>query len=135
MKKLIQWAAGCTAAALLFSPLAFAQPLPPAGTTTITVEKITPPPSGYKICYVPSQRHVQGSRVVQRCGPYGCNNFRVTRDFYVTVYEDCHLEKYSCSRGYKSYGWYPSKHEARNALDRCQHTINGNVPTEWHIQY
>lgn len=140
MKKLIKWAAAGAAAALLFGSASFAQ----SGTTTITVEKASPTQvqvvqssgqSGYKVCYMPTPRHVQGSRLVQRCGPYGCQNFRITRDFDVKVYEDCHIEKYSCSRGYVNFGWYPNKSQARDAVSRCQRTISGNVPEEWKINY
>ncbi len=97
--------------------------------TTVTVVKTVP--SGYKVCYHSVQRHVEGSRIVQRCGPYGCRDFRITRDFYVTMYGDCHISK-SCE-GFKTYGWYPNKMEARDARDRCQHTVNGSVPNEWRI--
>jgi hypothetical protein len=138
MKKSIQWAAGCCAAALLISPVTFAQPsTSDNGTATITVEKVgtVSPPQGFNVCYMPTQRHIEGSRIVQRCGPYGCQNFRVTREFFVTVYQDCHLEKYACPRGYRNFGWYPNKYEARSAMDRCQHTINGNVPSDWRITY
>lgn len=134
MKKLIKWATAGAAAALLFSSLAFAQtsPPPPPGTTTVTVQPVSSQPSGFKVCYLPQPRHVEGSRIVQRCGPYGgCQNFRVTRSFEMTAYTDCHIEKYSCSRGYKSFGWYPSKYDARDAVSRCQNTFSGNVPGDW----
>jgi hypothetical protein len=103
---------------------------PVSKTTTVTVVKVKPVP-GFKVCYHSMQRHVEGTRIVQRCGPYGCRDFRITRDFYVTVYKDCHVSK-SCD-GFKTYGWYPNKMEARDARDRCQHTVNGNVPNEWRI--
>jgi len=131
MKKLIKLAIAGAAAALLFSPLSYAQE---PGTTTITVEKVGPSSSGYKVCYRPEQRKVEGSRIVQRCGGgMGCQNFKVTREFYVTVYSDCHLEKYSCPSNYKTFGRYPNKSEARDAVDRCSHTISGNVPQEWRV--
>lgn len=102
----------------------------PVSKTTVTVVKVKPVP-GFKVCYHSMQRHVEGSRIVQRCGPYGCRDFRITRDFYVTVYRDCHIAK-SCD-GFRTYGWYPNKMEARDARDRCQHTVNGSVPNEWRI--
>ena len=97
-------------------------------TTTVTVVKTVP---GFKVCYHPVQRHVEGSRIVQRCGPYGCRDFRITRDFYVTTYADCHIAK-SCE-SFRTYGWYPNRMEARDARDRCQHTVNGSMPHEWRI--
>jgi hypothetical protein len=130
MKKLIKWAAAGCAAALLFSSLSFAAPPPPPPTTTTTVTvKPAPPPSGWNVCYKPALRHMQGSRVIQRCnGYYGCQNFRVTREFDVTAYTDCHLEKYSCPQGYRTFGWYPSKDEARDAVTRCSGTFKTNAP-------
>lgn len=137
MKKLTRWATASAVAALLFSPFTFAETTitPVGGNTTVTVTPVSSSPSGFNVCYLPTPRHVEGSRIVQRCGPYGCQNFRVTRSFDVTVYQDCHLEKYSCPRGYKKFGWYPSKHDARNAISRCQNTISGNVPNEWRVNY
>ena len=137
MKTLIKWATAGAVATLLFSPLSFAQssPPPPAPTSTVTVQPVSPPPPpGFKVCYMPQPKHIERSRIVQRCGPYGgCQNFRVTRSFDVTAYTDCHLEKYACSRGYKNFGWYPSKSEAKDAMRRCQNTISGNVPGNWNM--
>ena len=89
---------------------------------------------------MPSTRHVEGTRVVQRCGPYGgCRDFRITRSFEVRVNEDCHIEKFACPHGYHQYGWYPNRSEARSAVDRCHHTVVGGgqgMGTEgWKITY
>lgn len=145
MKKLLKWAA-VGATALLLSPLALAQT--PPGTTvtgtvvktpkteTVTIVKTTPPPPGYKVCYMPVPRTVEGSRTVTRCGPYGrCQEFRVTREFDVIAYKDCHIEKYSCSRGYKKFGWYPNLSETKQAVIRCHKTVSSTVPGEWRISY
>jgi len=144
MKKLLKWASLGAVAALLFSPLSYAQSttittMPPP-ETTITIEKApSTSSSGFKVCYMPSTRHVEGSRMVQRCGNFGCQNFRVTRDFDIKIYQDCHLEKSSCPRGYKSFGWYPNKSQAMDAVDRCQTTItsmdNSSLPGGWKITY
>ncbi len=155
MKKIIKWAV-VSSAAMLLSPLAFAQTAqttttpgttttvvttpapakvtPVPGTTTVVIQKTVKP--GFTVCYLPTPRHIEGSRIVQRCGPYGvCREFRVTREFDVTAYADCHLEKYACTRGYRSFGWYPNKQDALSAVSRCHHTISGNVPGEWRITY
>jgi hypothetical protein len=155
MKKLLKWATASATASLLVSSFAFAQTTttvvtpaspPPSATvtktttitpvgkeTTVTVVK-TPPP-GFKVCYHPVQRNIQGTRIVERCGPYGCRQFRITRDFFVTVYKECHIAK-SCTPGdYRTYGKYPNKMQAADALDRCQHTVSGDVPGGWRITY
>lgn len=147
MKKLTKWAAAGLASALLFGSLAFAQPEPTTMTTTMpttttVVVKPTTPPPGWKVCYKPQLRQVTGSRIIQRCnGYYGCQNFRVTRTFDVTAYTDCHLEKYSCSKGYHTFGWYPDKDQARDAVTRCSGTFKTNAPMmmpnggQWRVNY
>lgn len=159
MKKLLKLAAVGASAALLVSSLSFAQiptpvtttqrpvstttvqpvsaapAVPGGGGTTVTVVKGgTTPPPGFKVCYRASQRHIEGSRIVQRCGPYGCRDFRISRDFYVTVYKDCHMSKF-CAHGYQTYGWYPTKMEARDATERCERTIKGMVPEGWRLSF
>jgi hypothetical protein len=129
MKKVLKWAAASAVMTLLFSSLSLAQPV-----TTITISK---PSSGAKVCYRPSHRTVTASRTIRRCGPGGmCRDIRVSREFDVRVNEDCHtIQGSSCPGGYKSFGWYPSQSEAREAVKRCRHTINGNVPSEWNVTY
>ncbi len=105
----------------------------PAGTT-VTVVKTGP--MGYNVCYRPMSRRVQASRIIQRCGYHGCQAFRVTRTFDVTVYSNCHVQVGPCSpNGFARFGFYPTKQEARYAVDRCQHTIGGQVPTDWRVMY
>jgi hypothetical protein len=131
MKKILNLAAASAVITLLFSSLSMAQP-----ETTITITK-TVTSSGAKICYTPSHRTVTATRTMRRCGPAGmCRDIRITRQFEVMVNEDCHMVKSSsCPKGYKSFGWYPNQMEARQAVQRCRHTINGNVPTEWNVAY
>lgn len=164
MKKLVKWVSVCTAAGLLFCGGAYAQTekeVSPQSNSesetmttkstgqsgqsnksvtvegksgnTVTVERLGP--QGYNVCYFPVHRHVQGSRVVRRCGNYGCQDFRVTRDFYVRVNTDCHMQVNRCSQGSMRYGTYPSKYEARNAVNRCEHTLSGDIPHGWNIMY
>lgn len=139
MKKLIKLAASGAVAALLISSMSFAQtqtqqPAKPTtvNTETVTVTKTTAP-KGFKVCYIPSHRHVEGSRIVERCGPFGCRTFRISREFEVIAYEDCHVMKDTCSHQYKTFGWYPTRFEAHDAADRCMHTYKGEVPSTWRI--
>lgn len=141
MKKSIQWLSGVAVAALLASSLSMAQtvPPPPPPGSTITVEKMTSP--GYKVCYMPRTREVQSSRIVRRCGRFRCENFRVTQTVTVRVYADCHIERQGCPRGYRNFGTYPSRWDARDAVDRCQHTVvhgGGGAPApvgDWQMNY
>ncbi len=161
MKKLIKIVTACTAAGLLFCGGVYAQDIQnePTGSTmsvqstgpskTVTVERNGQPGrtvtvervghvgyGGYNVCYFPVHRHVQASRIVRRCGPHGfCRDVRVTRDFYVRVNTDCHIQVGHCTRGGARYGSYPNKFEARNALNRCAHTVNGQIPPGWHITF
>lgn len=143
MKKIKTFVAACVTTGLVLGSLSLAHaqgqeititPTNAAPTTTITVQPAGQP-QGFLVCYKPELRHVEASRIVQRCGPNGCRNFRVTREFDVTAYADCHLEKSTCPRSYKRFGWYPSKSEAKSAMKRCSSTFIGDVPngTEWRV--
>lgn len=153
MSKISKIILGCTVAGLLASPVAFAAttaaeptttitPIPAKTTSTTTVTPSTTVtvtktgPVGYHVCYRPMSRQVQASRIIQRCGYNGCRAFRVTRTFDVTVYENCHLQMAPCStNGFARFGFYPTKQEARGAVDRCMHTMGGQVPTDWQAIY
>jgi hypothetical protein len=106
-----------------------------APATTVTVTKTGP--MGYHVCYRPMSRQVQASRTIERCGGYaGCQTFRVTRTFNVSVYSNCHWQTTPCSsNGFARFGFYPTKDEAHYAIDRCQHTIMGQLPAEWRVTY
>lgn len=134
MKKIFILAATSAVAALSFCTLSLAQP---ETTVTITKTPPPPPPSGVKICYKPVHSTVTATRVINRCGPYGgCRKIRVSRDFDVITYKNCQIIKGApCAPGYKTYGWYPNRMEARDALDRCVHTIKGDVPQEWEVNF
>ena len=140
MKNLVKLVAAGCAGLLVFSPVSFAAPPPPEPTTTV-IFKPAPPPPGWKVCYKPSPQKVQSSRIVQRCGYYGCQNFRVIRTFQVTAYTDCHKEKYSCPKGYRTFGWYPDKEQTVDAISRCSSTFKTNTPMmmpndgQWNVNY
>ncbi len=103
-------------------------------STAVTVTKTGP--VGYHVCYRPASRRVDASRIVQRCGYNGCHTFRITRTFDVTVYENCHWQMTPCAAsGFARFGFYPTKQEARGAVDRCMHTIGGQVPADWQPTY
>ncbi len=131
MKKILILTAASAAATFLFCSLSMAEP-----ETTVTITKTAP--SGVKICYKPVHRTVTATRVIDRCGPYGgpCRQIRVTREFEVMMNKDCHFVKGSpCDPGYKTYGRYPNRMEAKDALDRCRNTINGDVPQGWRVTF
>ncbi len=104
---------------------------------TVTVERVGHPGyGGYNVCYFPVHRHVQATRIVRRCGQHGfCRDVQVTRDFYVRVNTDCHIKVGPCLRGGARYGSYPNKFDARHALNRCERSINGEIPPGWHVRY
>lgn len=160
MKNLVRWVAVCATVGLLAGPVAYAAddvtPPPPAvtdtnmtDTTVTTTTTATPAPTGattvtvvkeqpykFNVCYVPVNKTVVGSRMIRRCGPYGCQNIRVTREFVVRVNSDCHIQKESCSKvGYVRFGRYPTRMEARDAMDRCTHSVSSAIPHEWHVVY
>lgn len=131
MKKILILAAASAAATFLFSSLSMAAP-----ETTVTISKTGP--SGVRICYKPVHRTVTASRVIDRCGPYGgpCRQIRVSREFDVITNKDCHIVKGApCPSNYKTFGRYNNRMEAKDALDRCLHTIKGDVPQEWRVTF
>ncbi|MBS0349851.1 MAG: hypothetical protein JSR33_01455 [Proteobacteria bacterium] len=101
---------------------------PVTKTVTVTVQR------NFRVCYHPAPRHVTGTRIVERCGAYGCRQFRITREFDVTKYEDCHISKVPCNHGYRNFGVFPTRDEARDAVHRCMHTMSG-APGEWRVSY
>ncbi len=111
----------------------------PNKTTKVTVVKTKKTePAGYKVCYMPTTRHIARTHWVRRCGPFGnCRDIRVSREMDVVVYKDCHMEKYSCSRSYKKFGWYETRSEAKEAVSRCEHTVSSSStnPQEWKMSF
>ncbi len=90
----------------------------------------------FYVCYRPASRHITKTRVVHRCNPYnGCHNVHVTRTFHLHVYENCHIQKHSCTHGYLRFGKYSHRGEAHHAVERCASFHHGQMPREWHHSY
>lgn len=111
----------------------------PVVNGTITVENMGPGKqySGQYVCYRPLRRQVTATRVLHRCVPYhGCHNVRITRDFVIRSYEDCHIQAHPCRGDYMRFGWYPNRFQARDATGRCQDYYFSQLPAApWRYNY